>query len=422
MHKPKKSLFQKLQQNWRFVNKWFLSTPQRALLLAYEAALKIRDIEDKHFNGRKISSESTEHTANILSYWQAELEKKLKIINFRLTEFQRSRSLLTVYDQTFLDRLKFIDEVTARYAVEKEFLSRKLAVNSDSNPQNITVNSELDYPDINKMKVKPVWIKTGLFPGSITRSLQKVIKELSPRAEEKAVQEFRIASKRTKIALKFLATLIIIPFLTYFLLTQLLIYPIVERVRTDVAADAFLNTHIEEEVLHEFTIYQKKLKLKNYYLQAPQLSPEEIQQKQKQKAIEIAEKFNRQNNRAIGNIFADLISLIVFALIIATSKRELAILRLFLDDTVYGLSDSAKAFLIILLTDMFVGFHSPEGWEVLLEGFAEHLGIPPSTNVIFLFIATFPVILDTICKYWIFRYLSNISPSALATLKEMNDS
>ncbi|WP_414623189.1 proton extrusion protein PcxA [Calothrix sp. CCY 0018] len=422
MHKPKKSLFQKLQQNWRFVNRWFLDTPQRSLLIAYEAALKIRDIEDKHFNGGKISSESTEHTANILSYWQTQLEKKLKIINFRLAEFQRSRSLLTVYDQTFLDRLKFIDEVTARYAVEKEFPSRRLAVNFDFIPLKPKVNSEADYPDINKMKVKPVWIKTGLFPGSITRSLQKVFKELSPRAEEKAVQEFRIASKRTRIALKFLATLIIVPFLTYFLLTQLLIYPIVERVRPDAAADAFLNTHIEEEVLHEFTIYQKELRLRNYYLQAPQLSPEEIQQKQKQKAIEIAEKFNRQNNRAIGNIFADLISLIVFALIIATSKRELAILRLFLDDVFYGLSDSAKAFLIILFTDMFVGFHSPHGWVVILEGFAEHLGIPPTEYTIFIFIATFPVILDTICKYWIFRYLSNISPSALATFKEMNDS
>ncbi len=423
MHKLKKSLFEKLQQNWRFVNKWFLDTPQRSLLLAYEAALKIRDIEDKHFQGKKISLESTQNTANILSYWQAELEKNLKIINWRLAEFQGSRSLLTVYDRTFLDRLKFIDEVTAKYAVDKEFPSRRLAVNSESYPQNPKVYSESDYSDIdNKMKVKPVSIKTGLFPGSITRSFQKVIKELSPRAEEKAVQDFRIASKRTKIALKFLATLIIVPFLTYLLLKQLLIYPIVENIRNDAAVDTFINSHIEEEVLHEFKIYQEELRLQQLILQAPSLSSEEIQQKQKQRAIEIAEKFHHRNNSAIGNIFADFISLIVFALIIATSKREIAILQSFMDDTVYGLSDSAKAFLIILLTDMFVGFHSPHGWIVLLEGFAEHLGIPPTEYTIFIFIATVPVILDTICKYWIFRYLSRISPSALATFKEMNES
>ena len=41
MDKPRKSLFWKLQQNWGFGNKWFLDTPQRALLIAYEAALRI---------------------------------------------------------------------------------------------------------------------------------------------------------------------------------------------------------------------------------------------------------------------------------------------------------------------------------------------------------------------------------------------
>ncbi|MEO1764730.1 MAG: hypothetical protein AAFR83_22875, partial [Cyanobacteria bacterium J06629_18] len=84
MAKNRKSLFQKLQQSWNVINKWFLDTPQRALITAYEAALKIRDIEDTHFNGQKISSESTEYTANVLSYWQAELEKNLKKINFLL--------------------------------------------------------------------------------------------------------------------------------------------------------------------------------------------------------------------------------------------------------------------------------------------------------------------------------------------------
>ena len=421
MIKPRKSLFQKFQQNWRFLSKWFSDTPQRALIAAYEAALKIRDIEDTHFNGQKISSESSQYTANVLSYWQAELEKNLKKINFRMAEFQRSRSVLNLYDKTFLDKLKFIDEVTTRYAIEKEFPSQRLTVNSELNSQNRGNYSEIDYSDIDKMKVRPVTVKTGLFPGSISRSFQKIIKELSPRAEEKAVKDFRIASKRTRISLKFLATLIIVPFLTYLLLKNLLIYPIVERVRTDATTDAFLNTHIEKNVLHEFRFYQQDQRFKNLVLTAPSLSPEEIQQNQKQKAIQIAEKFHHQNNSSISNVFADLISLIVFAFIIATSKREIAILQLFIDDKIYGLSDSAKAFLIILLTDMFVGFHSPHGWEVLLEEIAEHLGLVPERDVVFVFIATFPVILNTICKYWIFRYLSRISPSALATFKEMNE-
>jgi hypothetical protein len=92
-----------------------------------------------------------------------------------------------------------------------------------------------------------------------------------------------------------------------------------------------------------------------------------------------------------------------------------------MDQLIYGLSDSAKAFVIILFTDIFVGFHSPHGWEILLEGVSRHFGLPANRDFIFLFIATFPVILDTIFKYWIFRYLNRVSPSAVATYKTMNE-
>lgn len=102
-------------------------------------------------------------------------------------------------------------------------------------------------------------------------------------------------------------------------------------------------------------------------------------------------------------------------------KRQIEVLKSFIDEIIYGLSDSAKAFIIILFTDVFVGFHSSHGWEILLEGISKHLGISPSRDFIFLFIATFPVILDTIFKYWIFRYLNRISPSAVATYRNMNE-
>ncbi|MFM8299381.1 MAG: proton extrusion protein PcxA, partial [Microcystis aeruginosa] len=72
-------------------------------------------------------------------------------------------------------------------------------------------------------------------------------------------------------------------------------------------------------------------------------------------------------------------------------------------------------------TDIFVGFHSPHGWEVILEGLSRHFGLPENRQFNFLFIATFPVILDTVLKYWIFRYLNRISPSAVATYRNMNE-
>ena len=120
-------------------------------------------------------------------------------------------------------------------------------------------------------------------------------------------------------------------------------------------------------------------------------------------------------------MFADVIAVLAFSLLLSGCKEKVATLKAFIDEIVYGLSDSAKAFIIILFTDIFVGFHSPHGWEILLEGLSNHLGLAANRNFIFLFIATFPVILDTVFKYWIFRYLNRISPSAVATYKNMNE-
>ena len=81
--------------------------------------------------------------------------------------------------------------------------------------------------------------------------------------------------------------------------------------------------------------------------------------------------------------------------------------------------NSIKSALLILATNLLVGFHSPRGWELFLEFFLNRFGFPPNENFIFLFVATFPVLLDTIFKYWIFRYLNKISPSTVATYHAM---
>lgn len=124
---------------------------------------------------------------------------------------------------------------------------------------------------------------------------------------------------------------------------------------------------------------------------------------------------------AISNIFANSLAAIAFITLIIRGKRQLSTVKQFLGEVTYGLSDSAKAFMLILFTDMFVGFHSAYGWEVILKGTLGHFGLPENRQFISLFIATVPVILDAIGKYWIFRYLNRMSPSSVATYREMNE-
>ncbi|MBF4211539.1 proton extrusion protein PcxA, partial [Pseudomonas donghuensis] len=80
-----------------------------------------------------------------------------------------------------------------------------------------------------------------------------------------------------------------------------------------------------------------------------------------------------------------------------------------------------KGISIFLLTVLFIGVHSTHGC-VLLFGFVyKDFGFAQNDQIISGLVSTFPVILDTILKYWIFRYLNRISPSLVVIYHSMND-
>ena len=262
--------------------------------------------------------------------------------------------------------------------------------------------------------------RVNVLPRSILRTVDRIRKDLDPEAEQEVVQDFRRSKGRTTGAIRFLLMLMIVPLLTQQLGKALVVGPIVERLRAE-TPEIFLNFEMEEEALQELRQFEEHLHFQSLLGQAPALSPETKEEKLRLKVDEIQEDYRFRSKDAVKNVFADLLAVLAFALLLIYRKQDIANLKSFIDEIVYGLSDSAKAFLIILFTDTFVGFHSPHGWEVLLEGMARHLGLPASRDFIFLFIATFPVVLDTVFKYWIFRYLNRISPSAVATYKDMNE-
>ncbi|MCC5638315.1 proton extrusion protein PcxA [Nostoc sp. CHAB 5844] len=410
-------LRQKVYEYWEVMKQWFINTPERSLTQAYEAAQKIRNIEIEHFNNQIISAASVSETPNVMSYWQSILRQNLTIIKLRLAEFQTSRSLLEISHPVLLNKLQFIDEVIAKYQQQTVILSN---INQQSTSKSIKIDSEI-YQNTSNLINSPNNQSVGFLPSSIGRTINRITTDFSPQAEADFIRNYHISQNRTRTSIRFLILLIVIPLLTQKISKEFFVSPIVQRVRSEQVTPVFLNSEMEEEAFKELKTFEEQLKFQTLLKKAPTLSPEEIEANIKEKALEIAKEFRWKSKEAISNVFADLISLVAFALVIANSKREIVAIKSFIDELIFGLSDSAKAFLIILFTDIFVGFHSPHGWEVILEGIAEHLGVAANESLIFLFIATFPVILDTVVKYWIFRYLSRLSPSALATYKEMNE-
>ena len=80
-----------------------------------------------------------------------------------------------------------------------------------------------------------------------------------------------------------------------------------------------------------------------------------------------------------------------------------------------------KAFSILLATDLCIGFHSPHGWELMIDSISENYGFAHNERIISGVVSTFPVILDTILKYWIFRRFNRISPSLVVIYHSMNE-
>ncbi|MGI0487281.1 proton extrusion protein PcxA [Pantanalinema rosaneae CENA516] len=453
------SLFTTLNQYIQNAKRWYEDTPERALDQAYDAALMIRAIEDEHFEGSKITTNSTRYSQNTLACFQADLRNYLKIAELRLSEFRASRFFFNLTDfsasvrsgsypartreqiEEILEKLKFIDQVIDRYKTPNSSTSL-VPVASPNSVSGVDENGRLvnNPPSDGKVTQQTfvpgsaaggrtprkgggemVLDKTGVLPRSILGTLNRIKRDLDPNSEQEVVQTFRSSKNKTATAIRFLLLLIIVPLLTQQIAKNVFISQIVDRVRDPAVAEPFINYELEEEALRELHIFEERLRFNALIGRAPRIAAEELETLVEEKAREIADVYSRQSSNAIKNVFADAISLVAFAIVIVTNRRGIEALKSFMDDVVYGLSDSAKAFIIILFTDMFVGFHSPHGWEVLLDGVAKHLGLPANHAFIFLFIATFPVILDTIFKYWIFRYLNRISPSAVATYKEMNE-
>jgi hypothetical protein len=458
------SIFTSIQELVRSVRDWYFDTPERALEQAYNAALQIKAIEDEYFEGQKISVNQTDYSDSVKAYFQSELRQNLTIAANRLREFKASSSFLNLITSQqivkspkgsadsngktpqrisnaeqvtiTLEKLKFIDQVISKYKAPTRVNAQNqstslIVVPKNNNKMERTeaiaaegLNNEkqmFGVPQDDPNKFETVVDKTGVLPRSIFSTLNKIQRELDPESEQEVIRKYRSSKAKTAISLRFILTLIIVPLLSFQLVKLAVVGPIVDNLIEKDKISIFINEDLEREALEELKKFEERLRFDYLISGTPKLEPEKIEEKLQERANEIAEESRRASANAVKNVFSDLAALGMFVVIIMFSRREIAILKSFMDEVVYGLSDSAKAFIIILLTDIFVGFHSPHGWEVLLENAARHLGLPENRDFIFLFIATFPVILDTVFKYWIFRYLNRISPSAVATYRNMNE-
>jgi hypothetical protein len=261
--------------------------------------------------------------------------------------------------------------------------------------------------------------QTGLIPRSIIRTFERFRKQLLPGAEMLVIQEFRISRYQVIVSVKCLLTLIFVPLLVNLISKFFIITPSVEYIWNVQQHEIFLNSYQQNRALFELRAFEDKLYFESLLITDSNPTKQNLAHQLELKRFDIATQSNKESIESISNLFADLLSFGSLSLVFIFMQPQLIILKSFLAESLYSLSDTTKSFLLILGTDLLVGFHSPRGWEVFLEWLFRHFGLPENSEFMSLFVATFPVFLDTVFKYWIFRSLNKISPSTVATYHNM---
>ena len=137
--------------------------------------------------------------------------------------------------------------------------------------------------------------------------------------------------------------------------------------------------------------------------------------------IQLIKVHNESRIHTILHFSTNIIYFLILSLYSILGNEELIFLNSCIQEFLYNLSDTIKAFSILLLTDLCIGFHSPHGWDLMIGSIYKDFGFDHNDQIISGLVSTFPVILDTILKFFLFRYLNRVSPSLVVIYHSMND-
>nr|YP_010928882.1 envelope membrane carbon uptake protein [Ginoria nudiflora]WKK47925.1 envelope membrane carbon uptake protein [Ginoria nudiflora] len=186
-------------------------------------------------------------------------------------------------------------------------------------------------------------------------------------------------------------------------------------------SETFLTDIQEKRILAKFIELEELLFLEEMIKECPERDLQTLRGGIHKETIQLIRMHNQDHIHTILHVSTNIICFIIFSVYSILRNEELVILNSWAQEFLYNLSDTIKAFSILLLTDLCIGFHSPHGWELMIAYVYKDFGFVHNDQIISGLVSTFPVILDTIFKYWIFRYLNRVSPSLVVIYHSMND-
>nr|YP_009258366.1 chloroplast enveloppe membrane protein [Spirogyra maxima]ANI25257.1 chloroplast enveloppe membrane protein [Spirogyra maxima] len=429
--------------------KYLLEISYRALHKAYEASKKVRDLQ-KNYLSYKTDKSYRRSAENVALYMNTTINKLESEIYWKLVEFKITQYLISILirlcSTLSQEKISFYEFYSSTMNNSRNFIKvnrlKKRLAWIEAVLSDLQILKRGSWNEINntflknsfKQSTPTSWLtyltpkpksmtydSVGLVPRSIIRTISRFNAELRGQSASLVISEFRLAKYQAVASLQYLGCLIFLPWIISTLSKKIFFEPFAENWWNTSHFQIFLCVAQEEKALEELKNLEELLWLDTIMTGERQNVNDDLITHIRLMSMKLADKYNNDSIHTIIHPFTDLVAILTIGLLLIWGKKRLTILNSWAQEVFHSLSDTMKAFLIVFLADLCIGFHSRHGWEVLTRLFLDHLGFPYSQHLISCFTSIAPVILHTLFKYWVFRDLSRISPSIVANYDAMNE-
>nr|QYB21116.1 envelope membrane protein [Austrotaxus spicata] len=257
-------------------------------------------------------------------------------------------------------------------------------------------------------------------PRSIIRTLVRFWTELTSESSSLAIHELEVAKYKSLASLQYLACLVVLPWGISISLQRSLESWVTNWWNTG-QSKRILDFLQEENVLIKFEKIEELFLLERMVEDYSETHSQDFDIETQKKMIQLVKIYNQDCIQIISHLLTNLIGVAILSIYLILGKNKLGILNSWIQEVFCSLSDTMKAFSILLATDLCIGFHSPHGWELMIDLIFENYGFAHNERIISVLVSTFPVILDTIFKYWIFQRFNRTSSSLVVIYHSMNE-
>lgn len=186
-------------------------------------------------------------------------------------------------------------------------------------------------------------------------------------------------------------------------------------------SETFLNEIEEKRILEKFIDLDELLLLDEMIKEYAETPLQNLRIGLQNETIQLIKMHNEDRIHTILYLSTNFFSFLILSGYSILGNTELGTLNSWTQEFLYNLSDTTKALSILLLADLCLGFHSTRGWELLISSVYKDFGFVHNDQIISCLVCIFPVILDSIFKYWVFYYLTRLSPSLVVIYHSISE-